>query len=174
MGNSKPSTNRNQIQPPPGVRVKFILLRHYWWVLGAALTGFVIYGLFWGLDLDVLLPILAAILSALYFLQKQKLEELKTFREIFEACNKRYDKLNDALDKIYSVSEGSLSEDERHLLGDYFNLCAEEYLYFSRGYIYPEVWDAWYNGMKFYLKNPRIMGFWSQESSTNSHYGLHF
>lgn len=168
------SKGKSSATTPFGVTAKFWLLRHYWWLLGFLLFSAVGIGLVRQSDLATMAPFIAAILSTLYFLQKQKLEELKTFIEIFESCNKRYDRLNADLEKICRESDGALSESELRTLSDYFNLCAEEYLYFSKGYVYPEVWKAWYNGMFFYLENSRIQGFWADECSTNSHYGLSF
>lgn len=57
-------------------------------------------------------------------------------------------------------------------LYDYFNLCAEEYLYFQKGYIYKEVWTAWCYGIRFFFESPRIRPQWQQEEETNSYYGL--
>jgi hypothetical protein len=54
----------------------------------------------------------------------------------------------------------------------YFNLCAEEYLYYTKGYIYPEVWSAWWNGMIVFCRNPRIRRIWSDELNTNAYYGF--
>jgi hypothetical protein len=166
--------NNNSDRSPLGVAIKFWLFRHYWWMLGLLLAAILGYGLLKQLGFSDLAPFLAVVLSGLYFLQKQKLEELKMFRELFESCNKRYDEMNSELDSINATPTGSLSETEKHILADYFNLCAEEYLYFSKGYIYPEVWTAWYNGMLFYLANSRIRDFWEEECASNSHYGLQF
>ena len=57
-------------------------------------------------------------------------------------------------------------------LNDYFNLCGEEYLFYRRGYIYPEVWKSWVAGMKIYYANERIKKLWAQELSNQSYYGL--
>src|SRR5436190_2837771 len=38
---------------------------------------------------------------------------------------------------------------------DYFNLCAEEFLFQRLGYIYDEVWTSWRNGMLQYGRDPR-------------------
>ena len=43
-----------------------------------------------------------------------------------------------------------------------------------RGYIYPEVWTAWYTGMKIFRGNPRIAFLWDEELKTESYYGLSF
>jgi len=119
-----------------------------------------------------LAPFLAVVLSGFYFLQKQKLEELKLFKELFESLNARYDEMNSQLDDIVAARGDHLTKDEMRILSDYFNLCAEEYLYFRKGYIYPEVWKAWQNGISFYLDNPRIQTFWKEERVNQSHYGL--
>jgi hypothetical protein len=52
------------------------------------------------------------------------------------------------------------------------NLCGEEYLYYDKGYINPEVWRAWRNGMKYYLADQRILNKWADEEKSGSYYGL--
>lgn len=39
-------------------------------------------------------------ISFFYVVQKQKLEELQTFKELFNEFNRRYDKLNEKLNRI--------------------------------------------------------------------------
>ncbi len=118
----------------------------------------------------LLASLLSALISFVYFYQQNKKEELKIFIELFEKFNRRYDKMNDDLNKILEKSE--LNEVDRLKLYDYFNLCGEEYLYYSRGYIFNEVWEAWQNGMKYFLKNEQIYKLWKEEKETNSYYGL--
>ena len=65
-----------------------------------------------------------------------------------------------------------LTNDEKQLLVDYFNLCGEEHQIWKQGFVYPEVWRAWENGMRQYVSDPRIRAFWEKERSTNSYYGL--
>src|ERR1035437_6615453 len=43
---------------------------------------------------------IAAVLSLIYFIQKQKLEELKLFKEIFTIFNESYDGLSEKLNRI--------------------------------------------------------------------------
>ena len=69
-------------------------------------------------------------------------------------------------------AEQELTSDEITLLYNYFNLCAEEYLYYRKGFIYPEVWFAWRNGMKIFCGCPRICALWKTELQTNSYYGF--
>ena len=165
---------KNASRTPFGVALKFWLFRHYWWLFSILLVAILWYGLVEQLRFSDLAPFLAVVLSGFYFLQKQKLEELKMFKELFESFNARYDGMNSQLDDIHGSQTEKLSNEEKQALADYFNLCAEEYLYFCKGYIYPEVWRAWHNGMLFYLANPRIKRFWEEEAASNSHYGLSF
>lgn len=152
---------------------KLFLFAQYGWVaLAVAIAGVALY-LTQHIDRDLLYGVLAAIASFAYFVQKQKLEETTLFRELFERFNERYNGLNEGLSRILtSKSDTSLAAGESALLVDYFNLCAEEYLYFRRGFVFPEVWQSWYNGMQQYYANPRIRALWDKELQTNSYYGF--
>lgn len=126
-------------------------------------------------EVTLYVTIIGGLISAFYFVQKQQLEELELFKELFTEFNGRYDKLNDRLTRIATVDPASsLTADEINTLNDYFNLCGEEFLFYQRGYIYPEVWKAWYNGMKFYLQFKKIKDHWEKEEKTDSYYGLNF
>jgi hypothetical protein len=126
-------------------------------------------------DGSMILAALGGILSFAYFVQKQKLEEAQLFRELFDEFNKRYNSMNEELACVLaSDSSIDLSVDQKKTLTDYFNLCAEEFLYYSQGYIYPEVWRSWMNGMKVYDKDPRISAYWRKELESQSHYGFTF
>ena len=95
------------------------------------------------------------------------------FRQIFAECNKRYDDMNEKLNAIVKGPEDQeLQSKEKDTLYDYFNLCGEEYLYYKLGYIFPPVWKAWYNGMKYFIKNQRIAAVWTEEKKSDSYYGL--
>ena len=120
--------------------------------------------------------IVAGAFAFAFSVQKQKLEETKLFKDLFEHFNKRYDQMNDDLNHIYQQPPHlRLTDDERRKLFKYFNLCGEECLYFEKGFIYPEVWRAWENAMKFFQKNPRIKNLWDEELKNNeSYYGLTF
>jgi hypothetical protein len=47
-------------------------------------------------------------------------------------------------------------------------------LYYTKGFIYPEVWTAWCNGMESFLQQKRIGDIWADEEkkSSASYYGL--
>ena len=161
---------------PKGIRIKFWFFGNYWWILIVAavvVAGIMIWMFCSENQVTTPLTLLGSCFSLLYFSQKQKLEELQVFRSLFKEFNERYDKMNNAISDIADKGDENLEDDERKILVDYFNLCAEEYLYFSKGYIDPKVWTAWYNGMKEnVLKYPRIKKFWRIESKTESYYGL--
>ena len=124
-------------------------------------------------DISLFVTIAAGLIGFFYFVQKQQLEELELFKELFTEFNARYDKLNDSLNRIATEeSNKPLTEDEKATLNDYFNLCAEEFLFYRRGYIYDEVWRAWSNGMSFYVAHKRIGDKWKEEEKTDSYYGL--
>jgi hypothetical protein len=127
-----------------------------------------------GADWKVLLTIVGSLLSFVYFIQKQQLDEAKFLNELFVQFNRRYDDLNEKLNDILENNQG-LKELEAHeidTLNDYFNLCGEEYLFYRRGYIYPEVWQSWVAGMKIFYDDERIQKQWLKELNTQSYYGL--
>jgi hypothetical protein len=139
-------------------------------ILAVVILFLVAYGKF---DPELVIPIAATFLSFLYFAQKQDLEELRLFKELFTEFNHRYDCLNEALNRILrGDKQAELTAEEIDWLNNYFNLCGEEYLFFKRGYIYPEVWKAWLNGMKIFYQNERIRTKWEEELKTDSYYGL--
>lgn len=155
-----------------GVRLKFWFFEHYWWLVCLVLASTVAVLLSRNEPLPTVVTVVGALISLIYFVQKQKLEELKLFRELFKEFNARYDEMNETLARIAEASDTEVSKQERETLVDYFNLCGEEYLYFERGYIDPVVWKAWFNGMKAIISEPRVQHVWQEERRTESYYGL--
>ena len=130
-----------------------------------------------GLKLSALGALALGVATFAFGVQKQQLEELTLFKNLFEGFNERYNELNGKMNHIYPVKEPlekPFTDDERNDLFDYFNLCGEEYLYFDKGFIYPEVWQSWKKGMEFFRKNPRIKKLWDEELRNGSYYGLTF
>ena len=154
------------------IRIKFWFFEHYWWLLliGAIIAIGIL--LVMREQVATIATVVGAILLIAYFIQKQKLEELRIFREIFKECNARYDKLNEALAAIGKKSTAEITLEDRSKIIDYLNLCGEEYLYFKRGYIEPSVWQAWHNGMKAAISAPSIRSVWESEQKTGSYYDL--
>ena len=126
----------------------------------------------------VRLTVLGVPFTFIYFVQTHRLEETRLFKDLFDRFNNRYDTLNEKLNRIRDtvviVDLHPLDRDDRNTLFDYFNLCGEEYLYFQLGYIPPEAWKAWYNGMRYFLEAPRIRRLWDEEAVSSSYYGLIF
>lgn len=157
------------------IKIKHWILRHYLWiaVVTFVLSIVAIVTFAKHAEWQIRLSILGVPFTLFYFVQKQKMEELEVFKSLFTKFNRRYDKLKDNLNAIRSApAEGEFTDDERIVLFNYFNLCGEEYLFFSQGFVYPEVWAAWYNGMRIFYTKPRIKRLWDEELKTGSYYGL--
>jgi c-di-AMP phosphodiesterase-like protein len=121
--------------------------------------------------INIPVGLIGIILSIIYFSQKQKLDEIKLFKELFHDFNERYDSLNGKLFKLKN-STSEITTDENEVLDDYFNLCSEEYLFFKEGRILQEVWGSWCRGMIEHLKNEKIESYWNLAQKENSYYGL--
>jgi hypothetical protein len=171
------------------LQVKHWVLRHYLWVaLILLLLALAAAVLSKPLDWKIWVPILGIPFSFLWTIQKQKIEELELFKKLFTEFNRRYGRLNDKLNAIRGYGQpneklnpshdkpqsNAIEGKDREDLYAYFNLCAEEWLFYREGYIYPDVWKAWFNGMKFFRQNPRIKELWDKELETDSYYGLTF
>ena len=154
------------------VRLKYWLFEHYWWLLCVVVLVTLGVLLARNEQVGTVATAVGALLSIAYFLQKQKLEEMRLFREIFRECNARYDAMNEELMEIIDKPAVELTTKERARVIDYLNLCGEEYLYFKRGYIEPSVWHAWQNGMKAIVETPNIHAIWVAEKKTGSYYDL--
>ena len=147
--------------------------RYCWWIAFAAAPILVAGGLASGLpDRGALIGGgLAIIFGFCYFAQQQRLAEITLFKQLFTEFNERYDKLNDDLAKIESP-QVPLTLDSRQKVVDYFNLCAEEYLFYSEGYIHHEVWKTWCLGMLYYIEKEPFAKIWAEESDKKCYYGL--
>lgn len=157
------------------LRMKYFFFRYYGWIAFAAVSVVVGLQLFDVVEssFQVTVTLITASLSFVYFAQKQKLEELRLFKDLFAEFNARYDELNEKLSTIaMKDSKSELTDHEKEDLVSYFNLCGEEFLYYKEGYIHPEVWSSWLNGMNYYYKMGNIRSFWDEELSTNSYYGI--
>jgi hypothetical protein len=155
-------------------RLKHFLFRNYLGIflllLGASIGVLFLPGY---LKIQAFLTIVGGLAAFFFFVQKQQLEETALFRELFREFNSRYDTMNEDLNRIITGSEENpLRKKEVAILFNYFNLCAEEYLYYVRGYTYPEVWESWRNGMMIFFRDKRIWDVWVSEAETQSYYGL--
>lgn len=122
---------------------------------------------------SVLLTVVAGIGALTFYLHKRHVEDARLVKELLEEFNQRYDALG--TDLQFALSRNGEFEKETQLkFVRYFNLCAEEWLFWRAGYIYDPVWDAWKNGMKQYAKDRRVMAIWENEKLTDSYYGFDF
>lgn len=149
------------------------IFKHYWWIapLGALAGIGAVFQFTTGDRGSLVSTIIAVALGFCYFAQQQKLAEMRLFKDLFTEFNRRYDDLNDCLHQI-AISDIPLDETRRQRIVDYFNLCGEEYLFFTEGYIHKEAWRSWCAGMLSYLERERFRTVWAEESTTNSYYGL--
>jgi hypothetical protein len=106
-------------------------------------------------------------------LYSQHNQNTERFIDLFRDFNAQYDGLNNRLNALL-LRDGNLvltAEDEQ-LLYDYYNLCAEEFLYFKSGYIDTEVWQSWLRGMKYFASNAQVRRLWRKELESGSYYGF--
>jgi len=106
------------------------------------------------------------------FLYSQHLQETRLFADLFKQFNERYDGFNAKLNHVVENAKSPIRGDDLQCLMDYFNLCAEEYLYFKAGYIDETVWQSWVCGMRFFADVPAIRSIWEREILGGSYYGF--
>jgi hypothetical protein len=122
---------------------------------------------------EILIAFVASVWAVFYFLHQQHLEEARFFKDLVTEFNRRYDAQNNNLLAILE-NGSSFEKEQKQAFIDYFNLCAEEYLFYEAGYIYERVWNAWYNGMKQFGRDKRVAELWMREIQTDSYYGFKF
>ena len=115
---------------------KYFIFRNYWRIAAAvAVIAIVVIFASGSTGRESLIAItLGTALAFCYFVQSQKLDELRLFKDLFTDFNCRYDKMNDTLENI-RAGNGRNGAEVKKTLVDYFNLCAEECLFF-RGRIH--------------------------------------
>src|SRR4051812_17616930 len=124
--------------------IRAFLFTHYWWIVTLIVVAAVPIIVFVSRPDNVagnVVALCAGSLGIIYFIQKQKIEELQLFERLFIRFNERYAALNADLQQIVAgdtQDEGTV----RRVLDGYFNLCAEEYLFYEQGRILPAVWRA--------------------------------
>lgn len=125
------------------------------------------------LPLELVIAVIGFFGGLTHFLYSQHYQNTDFFYGLFKDFNMRYDRLNKDLNEIQVRNrEVPFSKDEEHTLYDYFNLCAEEYLFYKAGYIDKVVWSAWCRGMAEYASDPEIEKLWRKELATDSYYGF--
>jgi hypothetical protein len=105
-------------------------------------------------------------------LNSQHHQDTQLFVSLFKEFNARYDKLNEKLNAIVRSESEFLTEQDQQVLFDYFNLCAEHYLFYKAGYIDEEVWQSWLAGMKYFARKEAVRSFWEADLKFNSYYSF--
>lgn len=153
--------------------IRHFFFREYGWI--ALLGGGVSIGLVLRFSPDSPIPLIGSVVAATlgfcYFVQQQHLAETALFKELFTEFNARYDRLNDTLLEIEKAGTAQTLQ-HRQAIVDYFNLCAEEYLFFKQGYLISEVWRSWCRGMIYYMEMEPFRSLWEEERMSDSYYGL--
>lgn len=160
------------------MRTPFRLGRHflYPWVF-ALVAGLALSTLyFWQRDklsAELSLSVVGGVAALFHFLYSQHNSHTDRFVALFRDFNARFDHLNNRLNRIATapVSE-VLGADDLQTLYDYFNLCAEEYLFYDTGYIDEAVWKAWLRGMAYFAGKSDIRRVWESELKQDSYYGF--
>jgi hypothetical protein len=119
------------------------------------------------------IPLVAVSLSFIYFLHQDHLQIARFCKELVTDFSKRYDQMNEKLQRALQKT-GDFNEKETLDFVDYFNLCAEEYLFYKLGYIHRSIWWSWEKGMEQYGADARVVAIWMREKVTDSYYGFKF
>jgi hypothetical protein len=122
---------------------------------------------------EALMSTIGFVAAFVHFLYSQHNHNTERFVGLFRDFNARYDGINDELNRLLlRDADLLLTSTDKQLLYDYFNLCAEEYLYFKSGYIDSEVWLSWLKGMKLFISDAKIRELWQKEIDSGSYYGF--
>ena len=122
---------------------------------------------------SVLLAIVGSFWALAFYFHWRRANDARFVKELLTEFNDRYDKLGSDL-QFAIWNRGEFEKETQLKFIRYFNLCAEEWLFWKAGFIYEEVWRAWENGMKQYGRDPRVMALWEKEKKTDSYYGFKF
>lgn len=150
--------------------------RNIWlWCLGAAALSLIFYLIVSPTyrSTSVLLTVIAGLGALAFYFHRRHAEDARVVKELLTEFNDRYDKLGSDL-QFAIWRNGDFEKETELKFIRYFNLCAEEWLFWRAGYIYDPVWEAWENGMKQYGRDRRVVDLWKQEEKTDSYYGFEF
>ena len=108
----------------PNHRIKWLVFDYY--AIGSVLILICAIALLLSgiLNWKKFAAIMGSIAAFAYGVQKQSLEEIKLFKELFDKFNTKYDAMNDDLNQIHGQpSSLALTPEEKRKLYKYFNLC---------------------------------------------------
>lgn len=122
---------------------------------------------------QVLLTAVGGLWAWAFYLHGRHADDAKFMKELLTEFNTRYNKLNNDLQSALWSNEPFTVETKLKFI-DYFNLCAEEWVFKELGYIYDPIWEAWHNGMCQYGNNKQVIALWKEQQNTDSYYGFRF
>jgi hypothetical protein len=119
---------------------------------------------------------LSGIGATIFFaIRAQQNENNRMFKDLFTEFNLRYERINDHLQRITEAASKNpeltakdLSTEDRSMLEDWFNLCAEEYFWHRRGLIGKKIWKSWQSGMNYWYSYPIIKDAWQTEIASRN------
>lgn len=129
--------------------------------------------------------ILISLLILIYTGIKLKISRDEMFERLFSDFNKRFDCMNENLNKIregnyFSIGDSkqdnegqqinNIKKTSDEIVKDYLNLCAEEFLWYKKFRIEPKVWSAWCDGMCFYLAHDKFKNIVEKQRTENKSY----
>lgn len=127
--------------------------------------------------------ILAIVASCLAYRHNKLTRELSNDnleKQLFSEFNARYDNLNDIILFVLNFTEEDIKKYKestyedmfgvytkayiKFKINDYFNLCSEEYYWYSKKRIDDRIWNAWEKGMTdIFNKSEIISNQWEEE-----------
>jgi len=163
--------------------MKFKYIKQHYEIMMAAFAFAIVIFIYVRTDFNnnLFLGALGIIATFYFGVLKYKIENDRVFQELFTSFNDRYNsdftKLINSLrghpDKILEVHN---EKSDESLIIEYFNLCAEEYLWYSKNRIPKSIWGAWKAGIKENLEIKQVREVYDKETKTErgrkSYYGL--
>ena len=163
--------------------MKFKHIRQHYEIIVTAIAFAVVIFIYWLNDYNnnLFFGALGVIATFYFGVLKYKIENDRVFQELFTSFNERYS--NDFTKLINSLRghpEKKLDENgeknDENLIIEYFNLCAEEYLWYSKNRIPKSIWGAWKAGIIENLEIEQVLEIYRKETKTErgkkSYYGL--
>ena len=128
----------------------------------------------------IILAIVASFLAYRHNKLTREISNDNLQKQLFTEFNSRYDKLNDLLRFVMEFSQEKEEEFMKALenemfgeftksyikfkINDYFNLCSEEYYWYSKRRVDERIWSSWKKGMNdIYNSSSIIQNQWQDE-----------
>lgn len=129
------------------------------------------------IEIEVFIAFIGLTFTAYLGILKQTIEDDRVFKELFTSLNARYsNQINDLMNELQLNNRKELEPNEELQIIDYFNLCSEEFLWYSKGRIPLKVWKAWEAGIIVNLSIQQVYNLFQRETSDKnkvaSYYGF--